>query len=186
MVFSDQINQADYNCPVTSKMFGMLQSSIKRAKLKDWENNLTLEYMFSLYLEICPILGIDLLWDNKGQVRHGSPSLDRVNNDKGYIMGNVQIISHRANSIKRDYLLVEWMKMKDYMTMCDGNPLVVTDDYLRIKETSLDEHTQRHVRGALRRKEKIVDISQGMGIPAEEIILIARNSEFTAPRNQTT
>jgi len=170
----DKINQEEYTCPVTSKLRGMLEGSTGRAKHRGFEHNLTLDYMFGLYLEICPILGIDLLWENKSKVRHGSPSLDRVNNDKGYIMGNVQIISHRANSLKSNYLLIEWMKMKDYMTMCDGKPLVITEDYLLVRESSLDEHDQRHVRAALKRKQKIINISQDLDIPVKEIIKIAR------------
>ncbi len=40
--------------------------------------------------EICPVLGIPLT----------EPSVDRVDNSKGYVRGNVQIISNSANTLK--------------------------------------------------------------------------------------
>jgi hypothetical protein len=98
----------------------MLYGAEQRAKDKGREFNLRMEDIAKLYVERCPILGIDLVWDNKESVAHGSPSLDRIDNDRGYIKGNVQIISHRANSLKRDYLLDEWEKMTNYMRSGGG------------------------------------------------------------------
>jgi hypothetical protein len=57
--------------------------------------------------ELCPALGIPLrstlgqgsLPPNK---LYNSPSLDRVDNSKGYIPGNVRVISMRANDLKRN------------------------------------------------------------------------------------
>ena len=61
--------------------------------------------------EICPLLGIHLDYSKGGKGRGGfrndSPSLDRIDNSKGYVPGNVWIISYRANSIKRDATLGE-------------------------------------------------------------------------------
>jgi len=53
--------------------------------------------------EVCPILGIPLvISDGTGKPggKMNSPSLDRIDNEKGYIKGNVQVISHMANSMK--------------------------------------------------------------------------------------
>lgn len=36
-----------------------------------------------------------------------APSLDRINNDLGYVPGNVMVISRRANIIKKDATLDE-------------------------------------------------------------------------------
>lgn len=48
----------------------------------------------------CPALGIPLV---VGQSRSpGSPSLDRINPDQGYVPGNVRVISDHANKLKGD------------------------------------------------------------------------------------
>lgn len=52
--------------------------------------------------EFCPILNIKLNWADTHGGKFDSPSLDRIIPSKGYVKGNVQIISKRANSIKYD------------------------------------------------------------------------------------
>ena len=49
--------------------------------------------------EICPILGLPLKTTIDGN-RDLSPSLDRIDNTKGYVKGNVQVISFKANNMK--------------------------------------------------------------------------------------
>lgn len=51
--------------------------------------------------KFCPILNIPLFL-GKGKTTINSPSLDRLDNNEGYIKGNVWIISHLANRIKSD------------------------------------------------------------------------------------
>jgi hypothetical protein len=56
----------------------------------------------------CPILDI-VIRPGKGKATPNSPSLDRIIPELGYTVGNVQIISNRANTLKsnstRDELL---------------------------------------------------------------------------------
>jgi hypothetical protein len=63
--------------------------------------------------EYCPILGIKLEINRKMQ--DNSPSLDRVKPGLGYVKGNVNIISSRANRIKNDGTLEEHQKIVDYL-----------------------------------------------------------------------
>jgi hypothetical protein len=49
--------------------------------------------------EICPILGLPLKKSIDGN-RDLSPSLDRIDNAKGYTKGNIQVISSKANTMK--------------------------------------------------------------------------------------
>lgn len=61
----------------------------------------------------CPILGVELSRGTK-ESKDNAPSLDRINSKRGYIKGNVHVISWRANRIKNDAsreevaLLLEW------------------------------------------------------------------------------
>jgi hypothetical protein len=48
----------------------------------------------------CPILGIPLFIG--GFRNPNSPSLDRIDNSKGYTKKNVQVISYRANVLKNN------------------------------------------------------------------------------------
>jgi len=50
----------------------------------------------------CPMLGIPIDYFAKEGRVEGSPSFDRIDNSKGYVKGNIQIISWRANRIKND------------------------------------------------------------------------------------
>lgn len=49
----------------------------------------------------CPALGIPLVMGT-GKPGDGSPSLDRIVPELGYVKGNVRVISYRANTIKQD------------------------------------------------------------------------------------
>jgi hypothetical protein len=64
--------------------------------------------------ETCPILGIPLQINN-GSARDSSPSIDRIVPELGYIKGNIQIISHKANTIKSNSFLEELEKVYKYM-----------------------------------------------------------------------
>jgi hypothetical protein len=92
--------------PVMRQTNGMLCKARERAREKHLEFNIDNEYVRSLVITHCPILGIPLEWScNRGSgnfAMAGSPSLDRIDPAKGYVKGNVWIISHRANRIKSD------------------------------------------------------------------------------------
>jgi len=53
---------------------------------------------------LCPALGIPILVGTNDGMKTGpsphSPSVDRIDNDKGYIKGNIQVLSHKANTMK--------------------------------------------------------------------------------------
>lgn len=65
----------------------------------------------------CPITGLELR-RGEGSIQEYSPTLDRIDNSKGYIPGNVQIISNRANKRKSDLTLDEIKRLYEY---CFGN-----------------------------------------------------------------
>jgi len=63
--------------------------------------------------KVCPILGI-LLAVEPGRTGN-TPSLDRMDNAKGYVKGNIAVISDRANSLKRDGTAEEHEKIAAWM-----------------------------------------------------------------------
>ncbi len=67
----------------------------------------------------CPILGIELVYGAQGPVCEAAASIDRVDSRFGYVKGNVQVISMRANRIKSDATPEEMMKLAVYMAKID-------------------------------------------------------------------
>lgn len=65
--------------------------------------------------EKCPILDIILKFGTMKQ-KASSPSLDRVDNSKGYIKGNVRVISQKANHLKSDMSLETIKRLLDYVS----------------------------------------------------------------------
>ncbi len=87
-----------------------------RAKNKNIEFNVCIDDLLPLPTH-CPILGIELNYEGtqgKGFF-NDSPSIDRIDSTKGYIKGNVMIISWRANRIKADSTVEELRKLLTYM-----------------------------------------------------------------------
>ena len=50
----------------------------------------------------CPVLGVELKYGGGLGQRRDVASLDRLDNTKGYVPGNVFVLSWRANCIKND------------------------------------------------------------------------------------
>ncbi len=77
----------------------MLNRSKSRAKKKGFEHNITIDDI--LIPDKCPLLGIPLI-KGENSVHANSPTLDRIDSTKGYVKGNVWVISYKANTIKSD------------------------------------------------------------------------------------
>ena len=86
-----------YKCKPSKKM--MIAAARQRARLKHLQFAIT-EGDLDIPLT-CPVFGFKLQ-HSKGFAQYDSPSIDRIDNKKGYIPGNVRIISFRANKLKND------------------------------------------------------------------------------------
>jgi hypothetical protein len=74
-----------------------------RAKERGIEFNI--EVSDILIPEICPIL----------KTKITKPSLDRIDNSRGYVKGNVRVISYYANMIKSSLSIEEIKNLYDYV-----------------------------------------------------------------------
>ena len=88
----------------------LLYAAAKRARAANppLPFNLTVEDI--VIPETCPLLEIPLRKTRKGSGKGpctNSPTLDRIIPRLGYVKGNVQVISHRANAMKQDASLEE-------------------------------------------------------------------------------
>lgn len=94
---------------------GMLYRAEKRAAEKGWDFNLTIDDI--VIPGHCPVLGIPIQIGKRatGGTLDSAPSLDRIDNTKGYVSGNVCVISYRANAIKRDASLAELEAIVGYL-----------------------------------------------------------------------
>jgi hypothetical protein len=77
----------------------MLNSARRTAKAKGLPFDLTVDDI--VIPNECPVLGIPLLRNGTYRLEN-SPSLDRIIPSKGYVGGNVIVVSWRANRIKCD------------------------------------------------------------------------------------
>ena len=84
-------------------------------KRKGFEFNLTPEYLESIWTGVCPIFGTKLTRASSGMGSHHSAHLDRLDPNKGYVIGNVSWISGRANRIKYDATIEELRAIADWM-----------------------------------------------------------------------
>jgi hypothetical protein len=85
--------------------------------------NLSLEYVKSISVDFCPILGVPIAWGGylKGQ-RTNAPSLDRIIPELGYVEGNVQWLSFRANRMKSDASFSELHQFADWIKKTIPDP----------------------------------------------------------------
>lgn len=81
-----------------------------RVRAKKFKLPFTIEIADLHCPALCPLLEIPIIVGD-GARNANSPSIDKIDNSKGYIKGNVQIISWRANELKRDGTLEEFKLM---------------------------------------------------------------------------
>jgi hypothetical protein len=89
----------------------------KRAEAKNIPFNITPQDI--VIPKICPLLRIRL-FPSKGQPGRNSPSLDRIKPARGYVKGNIRVISYKANSMKSDSTLKEFERLaRNWRKLCE-------------------------------------------------------------------
>lgn len=64
---------------------------------------------------ICPVFNVKLDYTSLGTRKDNTVSIDKVDNSKGYIKGNVALISWKANKIKNEGTIKEHEQIIQYM-----------------------------------------------------------------------
>ncbi len=63
--------------------------------------------------DTCPVFGFPLKRENRESWMY-APSIDRIDNTRGYIKENIIIVSRRANILKKDATIEELRKLANY------------------------------------------------------------------------
>ena len=100
---------------LTKKEFKLLWSQLKAsANKRGIPFELSVTDIDEIGIPItCPVLGMPLYF-HRNKVEDDSISFDRIDSSKGYIIGNVIVISYRANRLKSDATIDELRRIADY------------------------------------------------------------------------
>ena len=123
----------------------LLIDAKKRAKQKNLEFTIDVENPGIEIPAVCPVLGIPLFTKRDGTPGGGpnSPSIDRIDNTKGYVPGNIIVVSNRANSLKKDASLTELKQVVNFY-----------GELQRTQHESLSQPHDRAAKGKKRRTHK--------------------------------
>jgi len=98
------------------KEIGMIYNRLKSsAKKRGIPFTITKTDLWDIDVPLtCPILGIPMKVDSSRKLQDNSISYDRLDNSKGYVAGNLIIISYRANRLKSDATLREMKLLAEF------------------------------------------------------------------------
>jgi len=103
-------NKNDHLKDYFKKKFGDLKYAAKKRNL---DVNITTQDLLEYSPLFCPVMK-EPFYIGKG-INRLTPSIDRVDSSKGYIKGNIGIISHSANRIKSNGTLKQFEQILKYM-----------------------------------------------------------------------
>ena len=96
----------------------MRKESKNRARETGLDHNITTQYLLELWEKsgkTCPVFKVKFIIDSTKKDRRYKPSLDRIDNEKGYIKGNVMFISWKANTMKSNANAKELIKFSKWV-----------------------------------------------------------------------
>jgi hypothetical protein len=87
---------------VAQAMFGNLYERFQNKRRNTKVKEFTIRFSDIEYTTHCPLLGIPLNYNETNYRADDYPTYDRIDNSKGYVPGNVHIVSWKANRLKKD------------------------------------------------------------------------------------
>lgn len=127
--FRDLVYKQKRESRIRNFTHAMWKAAQNRAKRKGIEFNI--EESDIIIPDKCPLLEVPFEFGTKGNYSY-SPSLDRIDNTLGYIKGNIQVISSKANAMKNSATL------KELQIFCK-NILRYSPIYLKSEEVELKD-----------------------------------------------
>lgn len=104
--YTTEKRRAVYKKNITNEMYYAAKT---RAKNKNIDFTITVKDI--IIPEKCPIFDIPL----NSLDKQNSPTLDRVNNHLGYTPDNIKVISSKANRLKNNGSIEDFLKIIEYM-----------------------------------------------------------------------
>ncbi len=105
-----------YNWTGCGAISGSWMKKLRRqAKVRGYELNVSIEYLSSLYEnqnKKCAYTDIDIVFGIVDDKQSKTASLDRIDNTKGYVVGNVQWVHKKINLLKHT------LSHKDFVELC--------------------------------------------------------------------
>ena len=92
--------------------------AMHRAKDKGVEFTISIGDIRDVYPAdgLCPVFGFEMVHGEcEEHGRNNSPSIDRIDPNKGYVKGNIQIISNLANSMKQNATPEQMMQFAQWV-----------------------------------------------------------------------
>lgn len=96
------------------EFYQIIREKFRRKKASNYKHEWNIEFNDLTFPTHCPILGIELNYSASYR-SDDSPSFDRIDSSKGYVKGNVVIMSWRANRIKNDGTAEEHQRIADFI-----------------------------------------------------------------------
>jgi hypothetical protein len=94
------------------------------ARKRNIDFNITIEYAYEVYErqnKKCAVSGEPISFWQNATIRKSTASLDRIDNKKGYVYGNIQWVHKKINQIKMDMTLDEFFMWCDKVNNNRGN-----------------------------------------------------------------
>lgn len=89
----------------------LMSNSKQRAKRAGMEHTLTLADI--VIPDVCPVFDIPLKREDRVTWRN-APSIDRIDNTRGYTPDNIVVVSRRANLLKKDATVAEMKALAEF------------------------------------------------------------------------
>jgi len=93
-----------------------------RAKKKNWDFNLDMDYLMTIATDYCPVDGKPFDWNRERELitngdflDYSIPSIDRTDSSKGYVKGNIAIIGDKWNRWKNNMELDDLLLLTQYV-----------------------------------------------------------------------